>query len=60
MDCANSDNTTSTDRARVVAHIRLWSLIGSIIAAAISGWISSISGDLEERFTGFRLSSQDL
>jgi MFS family permease len=38
------DNTTSTDRARVVAHIRLWSLIGSIIAAAISGWISSISG----------------
>lgn len=38
------DNTTSTDRAKVVAHIRLWSLSGSIVAAAISGWISSISG----------------
>lgn len=35
------DNTTSIDRARVVAHIRLWSLAGSIIAAALSGWISS-------------------
>ncbi|MCX8162173.1 MAG: MFS transporter [Candidatus Bathyarchaeota archaeon] len=38
------DNTTSTDRARVVAYIRLWSLSGSIVAAAISGWISSIAG----------------
>ncbi|MEM2739270.1 MAG: MFS transporter [Candidatus Bathyarchaeia archaeon] len=38
------DNTTSVDRARVVVHIRLWSLSGSIVAAAVSGWISSIAG----------------